>query len=200
MPHRSSARLRLRRPSPRHDLPAPTRRSRGAWQLAFQAFLLAGALVVAYLLYVEGVPGSPRLPEWEGVTSDDMSTNRSGDAITLLVPPGVSARQKIVLGEVERPVRDLVPISESKDSLLDLDPGIIHLSAELQGHGAEPFDVILQLDSGARVPGEGGLQVSTLGIPGLVTSDGPYSDWEMKFGSPRDEPPPFDTDYYVLHV
>lgn len=191
MSFRSSARLRLRPPARRKPARKPLPRGLGS-----VALLLVGGLAGAYLLYAGGVPGSPRLPSWDGVTSTDESAYRSGDGMTLLVPPGVTARQRVLLGKTDHLYGEYTTFNPV-DPMLDLDPGTVQVSVELRGHRLDPFDLILQLDSGARVPRDGMRAYASAGTD-HVAIDGPYSKWQMIMGS--SDPPRFDTDYYVLHV
>ncbi|WP_112263298.1 hypothetical protein [Lentzea terrae] len=192
MSFRSGARLRLRPPRAlrrRPRLPRPT--------ALLLVVLLIGALGTAYRFYLDGVPGSPQLPTWTGATD----ANSAGDAMVILAPPGVVVRQRVLLGKVDARHDNPVRLAASEpDSMLKLDPGLIQLSVDIPQYEPRPFDLILQLASGARVPRLDGIRAFSFGgdTPPVIV-DGPYSLWELAGGSP-DRQPPSDTDYVVLHV
>lgn len=174
---RGSARLRLRPPRPVRRwprLPRPT--------ALLLVVLLVGALGAAYQFYLDGVPGSPRLPKLD-------DENPVGASIGVLVPRGVDVRQRISLGKVH----DFGPGTRVRtfnepDPMMGLDPGTIHLSFEFGEHEPVPFDMILELRGGARVPDNTGIRAFTWEEDGAqITVDGPHRRQD-------------DTDHVVLHV
>jgi hypothetical protein len=153
---------------------------------------LVGGLGGAYLLYDSGVPGSPRLPAWDGVPS-----NRSADSIGLMVPPGLSVRQEVLLGSTQPHPLDRAETSGSVDPTLRLDPGALQVNVKVRGHGTAPFDLVLALESGARVQPADGLRLFASPLDGYgVTVDGPHDRWKPTDGGP----PQLAVDHYVLHV
>ncbi|MFS8095856.1 hypothetical protein LFM09_01845 [Lentzea alba] len=181
-PFRSNARLRLRPPVRRERaLPRPARLVRSTSLLLLVA-LFVGGLGAAYQFYLDGVPGSPRLPK---PTED----NQVGSAIGVVVPQGVELRQRISLGKVhEYHLDHRAPTFDEPDPVLGLDPSTIHLSFEFVEYEPVPFDLILALEGGARVPDLSAVRAFTWEKDGArITVDGPFQR-------------PDKSDHVVLHV
>ncbi|MEV6236411.1 hypothetical protein [Lentzea sp. NPDC051838] len=181
MPFRSGARLRLRPPRPARRtvaLPRPA--------AVLLVLLLVGALGAAYQLYLNGIPGTPRLPKWE----DELFPNPVGSSVGVLAPPGVVFRQRVSLGKVEHYGSDTpVRTFGEPDPMLGLDPGTIHLSLQFVEYEPVPFDLVLALEGGARVPDDTAVRAFSWDADGAqVAVDGPFADYVVLHVTPK---PPF---------
>jgi hypothetical protein len=117
--------------------------------------------MVAYLLYLKGVPGSPRLPYWEDTTGG-LGTGRKSDdsAITILAPPETEIHQTVELGQARYANGNGgFATFDVRDPVLHLDPNATYIKLDVTRSSLAPFNLILNLEAGARIRRTNGLIV-----------------------------------------